>query len=81
MNILDSSDRSIRQQIFHLLNDIWEREEDLIGSILNHLCGFRLNVYNQRGWSNPVKESLINNRISEETLLTMWDVINKNKKV
>ncbi|AUJ61246.1 MULTISPECIES: M3 family oligoendopeptidase [Bacillus amyloliquefaciens group] len=80
MNILDSSDRSIRQQIFHLLNDIWEREEDLIGSILNHLCGFRLNVYNQRGWSNPVKESLINNRISEETLLTMWDVINKNKK-
>ncbi|SFS45321.1 M3 family oligoendopeptidase [Marininema halotolerans] len=80
MNKLDSTDRTIRQEVFHSLNDAWQREEDLIASILNHLSGFRLSLYRHRGWDSPLKEPLDNNRISEETLFTMWEVIDQNKE-
>lgn len=80
MNKLDHPDRAVRQQMFHLLNDAWEKEEDLLAPILNHICGFRLSLYRQRGWNSPLKEPLDQNRMSEETLSTMWDVIDQNKE-
>jgi pepF/M3 family oligoendopeptidase len=48
---------------------------------LNHLAGFRLKLYEKRGWDEILKEPLAINRMSEETLNVMWDVIVKNKPV
>lgn len=78
-NKLSSSDREIRRKVFHRMNEAWSREEELLASSLNHLSGFRLNLYHQRGWDSVLKEPLDLNRMSEETLQTMWKVITEHK--
>ncbi|MDA8352766.1 MAG: M3 family oligoendopeptidase [Firmicutes bacterium] len=78
-NKLSSSDREIRRKVFHELNKAWAREEDLLVSTLNHLSGYRLNLYRHRGWESVLKEPLEINRMTEETLTTMWEVIRRNK--
>ncbi|SFS63416.1 M3 family oligoendopeptidase [Marininema halotolerans] len=78
-NKLSSADRKVRKQVFDQLNNAWEKEEDLFASTLNHLGGFRLNVYRHRGWDSVHKEPLEINRMSGETLRTMWEVIDRNK--
>lgn len=76
---LFSTDRAIRQTVFHQLNEAWERESELLASCLNHLGGFRLHLYRRRGWDSVLKEPLDMNRMSEQTLNTMWEVVNRNK--
>ena len=79
-NKLSSPDRSIRSDIFKKWESAWESQSDYLSRTLNHLAGFRLNVYNARGWEDVLKEPLTINRMEKETLDTMWDVIAKNKK-
>ncbi|SDX06388.1 oligoendopeptidase, pepF/M3 family [Marininema mesophilum] len=78
-NKMHSTDREVRQQVFHAMGKAWETEEDLLATTLNHLAGFRLNLYRHRGWDSPLKEPLDINRMSEKTLTTMWEVIDQNK--
>ncbi|PNB76702.1 oligoendopeptidase, partial [Pseudomonas sp. FW305-BF6] len=52
---------------------------DYFAKILNHLAGFRLSVYKQRGWDHVLKEPLSINRMSQETLDAMWGAIIDNK--
>ncbi|MGI6709758.1 MAG: hypothetical protein ACOX33_11880 [Dethiobacteria bacterium] len=59
----------------------WSREAELCASVLNHLSGFRLNLYRHRGWDDILKEPLANNRMSAETLQVMWDAVEKNKDI
>ena len=46
---------------------------------MNHLAGFRLNVYKKRGWDEVLKEPLEYNRMQKETLDAMWGAISKHK--
>ena len=78
-NKFSSPDRSIRQLMFKKWENAWEGNSDYIAGVLNHLGGFRLNVYKQRGWDDIVKEPLAINRMSKQTLDTMWTVITENK--
>jgi oligoendopeptidase F len=78
-NKLHSSNRQTRQQAFRQLSEAWEKELDLCASALNHLAGYRLNLYRNRGWDSVLKEPVDINRMSEATLQTMWDVISQNK--
>lgn len=78
-NKLSSPDRQVRQTVFQRMNEAWERESELLASSLNHLGGFRLNLYRHRGWDSVLKEPLDINRMSEQTLTTMWEVISRNK--
>lgn len=78
-NKLSSPDRDVRQTVFHRMNEAWSRESELLASCLNHLGGFRLNWYRHRGWDSVLKEPLDMNRMSEQTLTTMWEVISRNK--
>ena len=55
------------------------RQADYLSKTLNHLSGFRLNVYKKRGWEDVLKEPLAINRMKNETLETMWAVISENK--
>ncbi|MFC4076259.1 M3 family oligoendopeptidase [Salinithrix halophila] len=78
-NKMSSPDRKVRKAVFHRLNEAWEKEEDLLASTLNHLGGFRLQLYRHREWDSILKEPLDVNRMSSATLSTMWDVIDRNK--
>ncbi|MDR4889027.1 M3 family oligoendopeptidase [Fredinandcohnia sp. QZ13] len=78
-NKFSSSDRNVRKSMFVEWEKAWEKHSDYIGEALNHLGGFRLNVYKARGWENVLGEPLDINRMSKETLNTMWTVITENK--
>ncbi|WP_102274487.1 M3 family oligoendopeptidase [Cytobacillus massiliigabonensis] len=79
-NKFSSSDRTIRKEMFAKWEEAWKGQSDYLSKTLNHLAGFRLNVYKQRGWEDVLKEPLDINRMTKETLNTMWDVISKNKQ-
>ncbi|MBY8911329.1 M3 family oligoendopeptidase [Bacillus sp. YC2] len=79
-NMMANPDRSVRQKVFEGLNEAWEREEGLFSSTLNHLAGFRTETYRARGWESALKEPLAINRMKQETLDTMWQVITDHKQ-
>ncbi|KJD53820.1 oligoendopeptidase, partial [Bacillus amyloliquefaciens] len=71
-NLTSKPDRKIRRSVSENLDHGWEQHADLLSSTLNHLAGFRLNVYEARGWDNVLKEPLDINRMKQETLDVMW---------
>ncbi|MFE8696769.1 M3 family oligoendopeptidase [Cytobacillus sp. FJAT-53684] len=79
-NKFSNPDRSIRKEVFEKWEEAWQDQSDYLSKALNHLAGFRLNVYKQRGWEDVLKEPLDINRMTKETLDTMWDVISKSKE-
>lgn len=79
-NLSSHIDPKVRKQSFELLEKAWGDKEDLFASTLNHLAGFRLAIYEKRGWDSVLKEPLLRNRMSEETLDAMWGAISANKK-
>ncbi|NRD75919.1 M3 family oligoendopeptidase [Bacillus sp. BRMEA1] len=79
-NKFSSPDRKVRAAVFKAWENAWEEQADLLAKTLNHLAGFRLNVYKKRGWENVLKEPLTINRMKKETLDSMWAVISDNKQ-
>lgn len=78
-NKFSSSDRKLRKEVFDNWEKSWNSQSDYLSKTLNHLAGFRLNVYKLRGWDDFLKEPLDLNRMKKETLETMWGVISRNK--
>ncbi|MFC3747996.1 M3 family oligoendopeptidase [Paenibacillus sp. GCM10012306] len=78
-NKLDDADSNVRSTMFAKWEEAWGGVEDYCADTLNHLAGFRVNLYNGRGWDDILKEPLGINRMTRETLDVMWDVINRNK--
>jgi oligoendopeptidase F len=78
-NKLSDADRSVRKEIFTEWEKAWGEKEDFYSKTLNHLAGFRLNVYKLRGWDDVLKEPLDINRMQKETLNAMWEVISDHK--
>ncbi|SMG57072.1 oligoendopeptidase, pepF/M3 family [Paenibacillus aquistagni] len=78
-NKLSHPSREVREQMFERWEQAWTDKEDFCSEALNHLGGFRLKLYEQRGWDYIHKEPLKINRMTKETLDTMWDTIVKNK--
>ncbi|MBO8157309.1 MAG: M3 family oligoendopeptidase [Bacillaceae bacterium] len=79
-NLLSHEDPEVRKEVFHKLEEAWKEKEDLFAKTLNHLAGFRLNVYEKRGWDQILKEPLQYNRMKQETLDAMWGAISKHKE-
>ncbi|MBM7660743.1 pepF/M3 family oligoendopeptidase [Bacillus mesophilus] len=80
-NKFSNPDRNVRKTVFENWEKAWEQDGDLISQTLNHLAGFRLTTYKNRGWDEVLKEPLFINRMKQETLDTMWNVIEKYKPV
>jgi len=78
-NKLRSPDRQVRVTLFAAWEEAWAKDAELFAAALNHLAGFRLNLYRHRGWDSVLKEPLEVNRMKPETLQAMWDVIERNK--
>ncbi|MGI6363015.1 MAG: M3 family oligoendopeptidase [Bacillota bacterium] len=80
-NLFSDSDADVRARAGEKWEEAWEREEELCAGALNHLAGFRLNLYKHRGWDSVHKEPLDINRMQAETLAAMWEAIEENKGV
>ncbi|MGD7046040.1 M3 family oligoendopeptidase [Jeotgalibacillus proteolyticus] len=79
-NLTSHKDAAVREEVHQKLEEAWKDHESLFSETLNHLGGFRLNVYEKRGWDNVLKEPLDLNRMKQETLDAMWGAIAKNKQ-
>lgn len=79
-NKLSSPSRSLRKAVFDSSNRTWEEHQATYSQILNHIAGFRLKVYQHRGW-NFLQEPLEMNRMSMETLDAMWTAIDNSKAI
>lgn len=78
-NLLTASDREVRERAFEAWEKAWDGQKEFCAPALNHLAGFRLNVYKQRHWDDVLKEPLDINRMSHKTLDTMWSTIESYK--
>ncbi|GEL05354.1 M3 family oligoendopeptidase [Rummeliibacillus stabekisii] len=79
-NMMSNSDHHVRKKTFDLIQQEWQRNAPLFGQSLNHLAGFRLQIYKHRGWNDVLREPLENNRMQKETLDAMWTAIEQNKE-
>ncbi|MEF2968483.1 M3 family oligoendopeptidase [Paenibacillus sp. M1] len=80
-NKLDDPDRSVRDAAFAKWEEAWGNVADYCADTLNRLAGFRLKLYEKRGWHDVLKEPLEINRMSRQTLDAMWQVIEESKPI
>lgn len=78
-NLSSHEDSATRKEAFDVLEAAWTEKEEFFAKTLNHLAGFRLAVYEKRGWESVLQEPLDINRMKQETLDAMWGAISKNK--
>ncbi|MFJ7936608.1 M3 family oligoendopeptidase [Sporosarcina sp. NPDC096371] len=78
-NLSSHASADVRKRSFEALEEAWGEKEDFFASALNRIAGFRLAVYKKRGWDSALKEPLLRNRMSEETLDAMWSAIGSHK--
>ncbi len=78
-NLTSHPTSEVRKQVFEKLEEAWSEKEELFAETLNHLSGFRLQLYKARGWESFLKEPLEYNRMEEKTLNAMWGAISKRK--
>lgn len=81
VNLFADSDPAVRIKAGGLWEGAWAEEEELCASALNHLGGFRLNLYKHRGWKSFLKEPLELNRMEEATLNAMWEAVDEKKEI
>ncbi len=79
-NQFSNGDREVRKETFVEWEKAWGEKADFFAKTLNHLAGFRLNIYKHRGWEDVLKESLDMNRMKKETLDAMWSAISDQKQ-
>ncbi|MCM3129771.1 M3 family oligoendopeptidase [Paenibacillus provencensis] len=78
-NKLQDPDRNVREKLLQDWEKAWSDAADYCADTLNHLAGFRLKLYERRGWDSVLKEPLSINRMSQDTLDAMWNVITRAK--
>ncbi len=78
--LLEVSDREERREAFQAIEQGVEPLENTFAQALNHLAGFRLKVYEERGWKTPLQEALMLSRLDQKTLDVMWETTEKNQQ-
>ncbi|SIT93116.1 M3 family oligoendopeptidase [Edaphobacillus lindanitolerans] len=79
-NLSSHPDAAVRKEAFEKLEAAWAEKEEFFAKALNSIAGYRLAVYEKRGWDHVLKEPLEYNRMKEETLDAMWGAISANKE-
>ena len=78
-NKLADPNRTSRKKAFESINKEFEKNKSLFAQVINQLGGFRLKVYEKRGWNNFLYEPTRENRMESATLNTMWQTIKDNQ--
>jgi pepF/M3 family oligoendopeptidase len=76
-NRMSDPDPAVRAHIMERWEEAWQAQTDYCALALNHLAGFRINLYKHRGWDDVLREPLEINRMRAETLAAMWTAINQ----
>ncbi|MEO4053882.1 M3 family oligoendopeptidase [Solibacillus sp. CAU 1738] len=79
INLRSHPDEEVRKASHITLENVWKEKEDLFAKILNHIAGFRLQIYKHRKISSVLEEPLMENRMKQDTLNAMWTVVSKYK--
>lgn len=80
LNMLDGEpNNETRANIMANYEKMWGNAENLTADTLNHLAGFRLTNQKAHQRQNYLEQPLEMNRMSEETLKAMWQVVDNNK--
>lgn len=79
-NLLGNADPHYRADLLPAWENAWADREQLFADTLNHLAGFRLTEYKAHGVSDFLREPLKQNRMSAQTLKTIWQVVDDNKQ-
>ncbi|ACB83729.1 M3 family oligoendopeptidase [Natranaerobius thermophilus] len=79
-NLLSDPNQNVRFEIGQKIEEAFQNKEHLIANTLNHLAGYRLNLYKHRHWDDFLYEAMTINRVSQKTIETMWDTISKYKE-
>lgn len=74
---MGNEDRALRKQAFDQMVAAWQSRADLASIAINAIGGYRLTLYEKRGWASFLKEPLDNFRLSQAALDAMWSVIQK----
>jgi len=74
-NKFSSPNREIRRQAFEKLEETWQKVDSLAAIALNSQAGYRLSLYDRRGWDSPVFEPLLMARLKQETIDAMWEAV------
>lgn len=77
---IHSKDNELRKQASQGIKEACEAEATSFASVFNHIAGSRLDIYEQRGWTNLLKEAVEQNDINEETIHLAIASIDENKK-
>lgn len=80
-NRLTLADREVRNAAGEEWEREWARNASLCGDVLNRIAGFRLKLYERRGWENVLQEPLQINRMSEKTLHAMWNAAKGGQQI
>ncbi|AIG66055.1 M3B subfamily peptidase [Weissella ceti] len=80
LNLLDSyPDNAGRAALMDGYESMWGKADSLTADTLNHLAGSRLTSQEAHGYTDFLEEPLELNRMSRQTLDTMWQVVDDNK--
>ncbi|NLR09741.1 MULTISPECIES: M3 family oligoendopeptidase [Lactobacillaceae] len=79
-NLLGNADPQYRAELLPAWEQAWADKEQLFADTLNHLAGFRLTEYAAHGTTDFLRQPLKDNRLSAETLNTIWQVVDDNKQ-
>jgi oligoendopeptidase F len=74
-NRMSSSDRGVRRRAFEKLEEAWKTMDGLAALELNSIAGFRLSLYEARGWESPLFEPFLRSRVRHQTIEAMWEAI------
>lgn len=77
----DSPQRIVRENNFLALDAAWSTIADTCADAINHIAGSRLTNYRHVGLRDHLEAPLRANRMTRETLDTMWSTITATKSV
>jgi oligoendopeptidase F len=80
-NLLHDPREDVRKKAFIAYNDVFSLNQPLFAHLINHIAGFRLEVYKARGWSSTLFELLQCSRMEENTLKAMWACVKKYQPI
>lgn len=77
---LDVTDRETRKNAFHSMETTLKEGEPIFAQILNNIIGYRLKVYEKRGYKTFLHETLRDNRITKKSIMAMWEAVSGFKE-
>jgi oligoendopeptidase F len=79
-NKLSHPARRVRKQAFDRYYEAWRSIDGITAMQINSLAGFRLSLYDARGWDDPLFEALLDGRVRKETVEAMWSAVEAHRK-